>query len=120
VNFVRTIKDVLGIPYFGITDGTAEPMADLFDMTQTSWTYNSIVPGILRTATTLPLPTATASNTLPNTKRNRAATKPRHSAVWWARALSARPRIVQDAFEGGRPKGAIIWLLQMRGFRGGR
>jgi hypothetical protein len=90
VNFVRTIKDVLGIPYFGITDGTAEPMADLFDMTQASWNYSSMVPPILRTATTLPLPVATASNSLPDTKLNRAASKPRHDAKWWARRMAGQ------------------------------
>jgi hypothetical protein len=31
VNFGRTMKDVLGIPYCSITDGAGEPMADVFD-----------------------------------------------------------------------------------------
>jgi len=54
VNFVRTIKDVLGIDAFGINDGTAEPMADVFDLTQTDWDFTSKVPGILRNTSTLP------------------------------------------------------------------
>jgi len=90
VNFVRTIKDVLGIPYFGITDGTAEPMADLFDMPQTSWTYSSLVPAILRAATTLPLPAKTQNNSLPDSKGNRSARKPLHDAKWWARKMSGQ------------------------------
>jgi DNA-binding beta-propeller fold protein YncE len=89
VNFVRTIKDVLGIPYFGITDGTAEPMADAFDLTQTTWKYSSIVPAILRTSQ-LPLPAKTALNSLPDTKRNRLAAKPRHSAQWWAKRMAGQ------------------------------
>jgi DNA-binding beta-propeller fold protein YncE len=99
VNFVRTIKDVLGIPYFGITDGTAEPMADVFDLTQATWTYNSIVPGILRTMSTLPLPAATTSNTLPATKRNLAAMKPKHSAQWWAKKMAGQDFDEEDKLD---------------------
>jgi hypothetical protein len=90
VNFVRTIKDVLGIPYFGITDGTAEPMADVFDLTQSTWNYASLVPGILRTSSTLPLPAKTSSNSLPDTKQNRLASKPRHNAKWWASKMAGQ------------------------------
>jgi DNA-binding beta-propeller fold protein YncE len=90
VNFIRTIKDVLGITTFGINDGTAEPMADVFDLTQTKWTYASKVPAILRTATTLPLPKSTAQNSLPATKRNLLAAMPRHSAQWWAKKMSGQ------------------------------
>jgi hypothetical protein len=90
VNFVRTMKDVLGIPDFSITDGTAEPMADVFDLNQSTWNYASVVPGILRTSSTLPLPPPTSSNSLPNTKRNLLATKPRHTANWWASRMSGQ------------------------------
>ncbi len=90
VNFLRTIKDVLGIPYYGLSDGTAEPMADIFDMAQTSWNYTSLVPGILRTATTLPLPVKTSSNSVPDTKKNLLASKPRHSAQWWAKKMKGQ------------------------------
>jgi hypothetical protein len=89
VNFVRTIKDVLGIPYFAITDGTAEPMADVFDLTQTTWKYTSLVPAILRTSQ-LPLPAPTALNSLPDSKRNRRAAKPHHSARWWAKRMAGQ------------------------------
>lgn len=90
VNFVRTIKDVLGVPYYGITDGTSEPMADLFDLTQSKWTYSSLVPAILRTSSTLPLPAKTASNSLPDTRANRAALKPTHTAKWWAKKMAGQ------------------------------
>ena len=89
VNFVRTMKDILGIPYFGITDGTAEPMANLFDLSQSKWTYTSTVPAILRT-TQLPLPAKTAQNSLPDTKRNLLAAKPRHNAQWWEKRMSGQ------------------------------
>lgn len=90
VNFIRTIKDVLGIPYYGITDGTAEPMADVFDLHQDDWTYVSKVPTILRTATTLPVPKSTSENSLAPTRANLAASHPRHSAKWWAKRMSGQ------------------------------
>ncbi len=90
VNFMRTIKDVLGIPYYGLNDGTAEPMADIFDLTQSTWTFSSLVPQILRTSTTLPLPTQTAMNSLPDTRANRAAAKPKHTAAWWAKKMAGQ------------------------------
>jgi hypothetical protein len=89
VNFVRTIKDVLGIPYFGITDGTAEPMADVFDLTQSAWKFTSIVPAVLRSSQ-LPVPAKTALNSLPDTKRNLLAAKSRHSAQWWAKRMEGQ------------------------------
>ncbi len=60
--------------HYGLTDGTAEPMADVFDLTQKT----SLVPPILRSSSTLPAPTAL--NSLPRTKENLLASKPRHSA----------------------------------------
>jgi len=98
VNFVRTIKDVLGITSFGINDGTAEPMADIFDLTQTAWTFTSKVPAILRTGT-LPLPPATSANSLPQTKQNRAAAKPRHNANWWAKRMAGQKFDKEDELE---------------------
>jgi hypothetical protein len=96
VSFVRTMKDVLGIPYFGITDGTAEPMADVFDLTKSTWSYTSLVPTILRTSSTLPLPVKTSLNSLPDTKRNLLASKPRHSAKWWASRMAGQNFDTED------------------------
>ena len=55
VSMLRTIEEVLGLPAMGLNDGLADPMSDVFDLTQTTWTYRAIVPEILRT-TQLPLP----------------------------------------------------------------
>jgi YVTN family beta-propeller protein len=89
VSMVRTIKDALGIPWMGLFDGTAEPMADVFDLNQNAWSYQSIVPAVLRT-TQLPLPAQTAANSLPMTKQNRAYAKPRHDAKYWARVMEGQ------------------------------
>jgi len=84
VSMMRTMKDVLGIPYFGLNDGTAEPMADVFDLAQEKWDYTSLVPAILR-STKLPVPARTAANSLPDSREYRAALRPRHDAKWWAK-----------------------------------
>ena len=89
VNFLRTMKDVLGISYMGIYDGTAEPMADAFDLTQSTWSYTSLVPDVLRT-TQLPVPAKTALNSLPDSRYIRAWAKPRHTAAYWARVMEGQ------------------------------
>lgn len=57
VSLVRTIVDVLGLKPLGLNDGLTAPMAEVFDLNQADWTYQAIVPSILRT-TDLPLPPA--------------------------------------------------------------
>ena len=98
VNFVRTIKDVLGIPYFGITDGTAEPMADCFDLTKSAWTYASKVPVILR-STPLTLPKANGTNSLEDSKANRLAAKPKRTAQWWAKHMAGQKFDKEDELD---------------------
>jgi hypothetical protein len=55
-------------------------------VTQSTWAYNAIVPGILRTST-LPLPAPTARNSLPDSRRVRAYAKDRHNGAWWQKHL---------------------------------
>ena len=62
VNLVRTIEAVLGLAPMGLNDALAEPMADVFDTAKADWTFDAIVPGVLRT-TKLPLPAMTATET---------------------------------------------------------
>jgi DNA-binding beta-propeller fold protein YncE len=107
VNFIRTMKDVLGIPYFGITDGTAEPMADVFDMTQTTWSYSSLVPAPLRALSTLPLPPATPQNTPPIALRH--GFSPRHDAKWWAKKMKGQNFSVEDDLDTPSYN-EVLWL----------
>lgn len=51
-DFVRTIETVLGIGPMNLNDALAVPMADVFDLTQTTWTY-SATPSSLLVNTTL-------------------------------------------------------------------
>ena len=51
---LRTIEEVLGLPPLGLNDGLAEPMSEVFDLAQAEWSYEAIVPEVLR-STRLPL-----------------------------------------------------------------
>jgi YVTN family beta-propeller protein len=44
VNFVRTIEDVLGIGHLNLNDAYQRPMTSIFDLKQSAWTYNAIMP----------------------------------------------------------------------------
>jgi hypothetical protein len=68
VNMLRTITGILGIKPLGINDATAEAMGDVFEFENEPWTFNAIVPDVLR-STSLPLPPASAKNTLPASRQ---------------------------------------------------
>ncbi len=55
VSLLKTIEAVLGLPALGLNDGLAEPMAEVFEPRAADWTYQAVVPEVLRT-TRLPLP----------------------------------------------------------------
>jgi hypothetical protein len=75
INFVRTIERVLGLAPNHLTDAIALPMADVFDTTQTTWTY-SATPSAYLYSTTLPLPAPQTGLVIP---------KSTHDAKYWAR-----------------------------------
>jgi hypothetical protein len=75
INFVRTIERILGLTPIHLTDAVAQPMADVFDVAQSSWTY-SAAPSAMLYNTSLPLPAKVAGLRVP---------KPTHDAKYWAR-----------------------------------
>lgn len=82
INMLRTIEDILGLEPMGLNDGLQRPMTDVFTQELKSWNYTPIVPDVLRT-TQLPLPPATAANTLVKTERILAfAHAPRDASYW--------------------------------------
>jgi DNA-binding beta-propeller fold protein YncE len=89
VNLVRTMEDILGIEPLGITDGLAEPMAEVFSDTLKPWEYTALVPEVLRT-TQLPLPPRTAQHSLPLTKRVLAFAQPRGDAASWEHLIAGQ------------------------------
>jgi len=86
VSMVRTIEALLGIEPASLYSAVAAPMTEVFDLDQTSWSYNALVPDLLRTAQ-LPLPPRTVGNTLPQTPRLLAYARDLHPAAYWQKKL---------------------------------
>ena len=76
VDLVRTIEVVLGLQPMGLNDALAGPMTAVFDTARADWTYDAVVPGVLR-QTSLPLPP-------PGESRTTCAVPTRSSAYWTA------------------------------------
>ena len=76
VNLLSTIVGILGLKPLGINDATADAMGDVFEVRTEPWTFNAIVPEALR-STSLPLPPASAKNTLLASRRILAFAEPK-------------------------------------------
>jgi DNA-binding beta-propeller fold protein YncE len=102
VNAVKTIEALLGVGSIGLNDELAAPMSEVFDLNQTSWTYQAIVPDILR-STRLPLPAS----------EHASVEYPRRSAAYWTRAMKG-----QDFSEPDRIDTASFNRALWRGLKG--
>ena len=83
INFVRTIERVLGLSPNHITDALAQPMADVFDITQNpgNWSFTAAAAPIL-------YGTELANENpaiLPPQVANLIVPKPAHGGVYWAK-----------------------------------
>ena len=102
VDLLRTIEDILDIGPLGLNDGLARPMTDLFDVNQTSWSYQARIPAILHT-TKLPLPTEGAqAGTAP-------WPHPKHTAEWWEMAMAGQDFDEEDHLDTVKFNKAL-WL----------
>ncbi len=104
INFIRTMERILGLGPIHLTDATAQPMADVFDTTQATWTY-SATPSTLLYSSSLPLP--------PQTTAGLRIPKSTHDASYWGRVtkgldFSKEDRVNPEAFN------RILW----RGLKG--
>jgi YVTN family beta-propeller protein len=110
VNMVRTIEDILGIDHLNLNDAHQVPMTDLFDLSQTSWTFTATASNLLRNTGLVGLP-GIAKHFAPG-----AAMRPTHDQDWWARRTkgydwSREDRVPADAYnrtlwegmKGGQP-----------------
>ncbi len=104
VDLVRTIETVLGLQPMGLNDALAEPMAAVFDTSRADWTFDAIVPGVLR-QTTLPLPAPDASRT--------SCAVPTRSSAYWAAAMKGQDFSSEDRLDTARFN-AALW----RGMKG--
>jgi hypothetical protein len=95
-------------------------MADVFDLEQAEWSYQAIVPEVLRT-TRLPLPARTAANSLPRTRSVAAHSKPRHKASYWEKRLSDQDFEQEDRLETDRYN-QVLWagLMGKRPYPGAK
>jgi YVTN family beta-propeller protein len=83
VNLVRTIEDILGIDHLNLNDAYQRPMTDVFNLSQTAWTYTGTMSAYL--SGTLIGKNASASN--PSVRfADTLPAKPARSAKWWAHA----------------------------------
>lgn len=83
VSMIRTIEDVLGIDYIGLTDANSKPMSDAFRRQANLTPYTPIVPGNLCKE---PVdPTLVLACQDPNATKT-VASQLRHNANWWANA----------------------------------
>jgi hypothetical protein len=105
VNFLRTIEDVLGLPPLGLHDGLAEPMSDVFDLTQTAWSYDAIVPNVLR-STQLPLDAPAPRRSERDAPADCFAAS-RHDAAWWERAMAGQDFTSEDRLDTPRFNAAL-------------
>jgi len=51
VNFVRTIEEVLGLQPLNLNDAHQPPMADLFDLKRSAWSFRAVASPILKHST---------------------------------------------------------------------
>ncbi len=104
VNMVRTMVDVLGLDPLGLNDAMAEPMSEVFDVTQAGWSYRPVVPPVLR-STSLPLPPAATA----------CVARPKHSAAYWAAAMAGQDFASEDRLDTGRFNRALWKGLKGKG-----
>ena len=88
LDFVRTIEDVLDLPPLNVSDALAVPMADVFDLKQTTWTCTATASALLL-GTGLPLPPEVV---------NLKPLKPTHDAAYWAAAAKGMDFSAEDRF----------------------
>jgi len=77
VSLVKTIEEILGIGPIGLNDALAAPMSAVFDPSLAAWSYQAIVPDVLR-STQLPLPSTGQAS----------SAAPRHPAAYWTKTMS--------------------------------
>jgi DNA-binding beta-propeller fold protein YncE len=86
VSMVRTIEAVLGLSPSSLFSAAAVPMTEVFDLNQVNWNYTPLISDLLRTSQ-LPLPPATADNSLPRSPQVLAYAKDKRTAQYWQKKI---------------------------------
>jgi DNA-binding beta-propeller fold protein YncE len=98
-NFVRTIEEILGLEPLNLNDSVADPMADVFDITQKRWTFTA-TPSPLLYNTQLPLP--------PPQSVRMNIPKPTHDSTYWASVTKGLNFSSEDLLNGAEYN-RILW-----------
>jgi DNA-binding beta-propeller fold protein YncE len=123
INVLRTIEAVLGLKPLGLNDALAMPMTDVFDPSQSRWSYRASAADILRT-TQLPIPADRFAEI-----SSGETTCMHHDAAYWAAAMkgedfSREDRLDTPAFNSalwrGLSAGAEPQFRDGRDLRAGR
>jgi len=107
VNMLRTIEAVLGLRPSSLYSAANPPMTEVFDLSQSNWTYSAAVPELLR-ATALPLPARAAAGPAPNAARLLAESRNRHNAAWWQKRLGGMDYDEEDKLDTPRFN-RVLW-----------
>jgi len=108
VSMLSTIVELLGMEYLGLNDAEAEPMADVFSTTPQKWTFDAVVPEILRRSQ-LPLSAVSAGNAGTYGSAFAAASaKPLHDSAWWAEQTKGFDFSVEDKLDPAKYN-ELLW-----------
>jgi len=105
INFLRTIEAVLGLKPLGLNDALAMPMADVFDPSQSQWSYRAEAADVLR-ATQLPI---SVERFVPRSSSASACTA--HDAGYWAAAMKGQNFTSEDRLDTGAFNSALWHAL---------
>ena len=106
---VRTIEDVLGLVHLNLNTATARPMTNVFDLSQTDWTFDA-VPSAVLLRTKLPL-SATSRAAVTSIGSSTALA---HDAAYWANATAGLDFSGEDRVDSAKFN-RILW----RGLKAG-
>jgi hypothetical protein len=97
VNVLKTMEVLLGLKPMNFHDANAKPMANIFDLSQTEWTYRAHVPEMLR-STSLPLPPQLGASVV----------KPAHDSYYWAAKTASFDFSAEDRLDAAAYN-QILW-----------
>jgi DNA-binding beta-propeller fold protein YncE len=93
INILRTIEAVLGLKPLGLNDALAMPMADVFDPSQSQWSYRAEAADVLR-ATQLPISSERFA-----ARQSAATACVTHDSGYWAAAMAGQNFAVEDRLD---------------------
>ena len=99
VNVLRTIEDVLGLDHLSIFDANARPMASLFDLGQSTWSFKA-EPSALLANTRLPIPGIL--------KPGETAPAPSHPVAYWMKVTQGMDFSSEDRVDAAGFN-RIVW-----------